>query len=313
MEKLDGTMHSIAEGTQEPRLDECIDILVYKERGSFGDSKKDMTDEEVLYVHRLEQVAPEALSLLRTVSEDSRFENRNKLFFKIALALALKLHVSDSDRADETGPFISHIIAVTQRVLAIYKNHDVPFVAMAALLHDAIEDQATLLNIEKKLAEKWNTGLTPEEIDREGAVESLRYFLGMRSGLIVEGVTTPLHDKKQLPQQSKNEIYYAWAEDIVYDANNPARFVVKWCDWEQNAFRINVLLEVARRLRQTGNSASAEKKEALAHRLKGKYQPVLKNLVLPFLQNNMPESHPLFYMRDEMIKTLKKVLEEQYS
>lgn len=315
MDRLETIMRAIVEGTKESHLDTYIDRLVYKEQSKFDDVPMPLPlpDKEALYISRLEAVSDQIRTLLTTVSEDPRFEHRNKLFFKLTLALALKLHLADDDRADGTGPFVSHILAVTQRVLSIYKEKDAPFVAMAALLHDAVEDQATLLNIQKRLAAKWNTGLTNVEIEREGAIEALRHFVGMRSGLIVEGVTTPLHDKKQLPQESKNEIYYAWAEDIVYDANNPARFVVKWCDWEQNAFRLNVLLEAAHRLRQTGDSASAEKKEALAHKLKGKYQPVLKNLVLPFLQNNMPESHPLFYMRDEMIETLEKVLKEQYS
>lgn len=313
MDRLEKTMDVIGEKEDEPHLDACIETLVYKERAEFDNVPSYIPDKEKLHISRLGAVSSQVRSLLATISEDKRFEHRNKLFFKLALALALKLHLSDQDRADGAGPFVSHILAVTQRVLGIYAQNDVPFVAMAALLHDAIEDQSTLLNIEKRLAAKWNTGLSEQEIDREGAIETLRHFIGMRSGLVVEGVTTPLHDKKGLPQEQRNKIYYEWAKKIIEDVDNPARFVVKWCDWEQNAFRLNVLLESARRSRSTGDTVSAQKKEALVKKLQDKYKPVLEKLVLPFLQNDMPESHPLFYMRDEMVRELQTVLIEQYS
>jgi len=321
MESLERGLDAVAEDTQEPYTDYCITALVHT--GALPSAQEALDalypehaidEQQTQHYERLRAVAPLVEALTSRIKADVRLSEHEIERYMLVLELVLKLHIDDADRADGTGPFLSHTLRVALRVFELYeKQPDVLFVVNAALLHDAVEDQSRLLNLEERLAKKWKTGVSKEEIEREGATEALGHFVGMRSRILVEGVTTPLHDKKILPAEEKNHIYQSWAEDIVTDSDNPARFIIKWADWEQNAFPLNKILEEALRKEKEGDHESANKKRALYAKLRRKYEPVLRTVVLPFLKNDMKQEHPLWEKRDEMIAQLEEILRTQYA
>jgi hypothetical protein len=311
---------------QHPRMHQGVNELVFGQGELHLTSepalkdKDRLTQEDAGMVRRLEYVRPKVQEFLHTaqllITDKTAYER-----VRMALAMMLKLHLRDNDR--KTGePFAAHPLAVAMNVLLVYDKENIGAVVAAALLHDAVEDQAALFAIEHRANQ---VGIATTDIsalrelvqNQADALKGLAFFIGAESSRLVDGVTTPLHDKKHMSQEDKNNIYFDWAQEIVQDKKFPERFVIKWSDWTENAFTLDMLQQRAQTLRDAGNTAEAESVEKLRAKLRIKYEPVLRRIVLPFLQNDaldggMPGSHPLYAIKQDMRAHLEEVLRTQY-
>lgn len=309
-----------------PRMHQAVNELVFGQGELNLASISSVQDAErlaqdVVMLGRLEYARPkiqEFLDTAHTLISDATEYAR----VRMAIAMMLKLHLRDKDRA--TGdPFVLHPLAVATSVLQLYDRKNLGSVVSAALLHDAVEDQAALFGIEQR-----THGSKPQGVDisalralvqsEADALKGLTFFIGEEASRIIEGVTTPLHDKKNMPQDEKNKLYFEWAKDIVHDTKSPERFVIKWSDWTENAFTLDMLQQRAQTLRDTGSTVEAESVEQLRAKLRIKYEPVLRQIVLPFLERDemeggMPGSHPLYIIKNDMRTHLEEVLRTQYT
>jgi (p)ppGpp synthase/HD superfamily hydrolase len=119
-------------------------------------------------------------------------------------------------------PYLNHLLRVTLRILCYYRITDVE-VLTAALLHDAVEDQA------------WRITGRPETDDPPPTTEALvtiaeRY--GHRVARLVDAVTNPDYD----PHRDRNEQYRNHvAEALEYE---PWARVIKISDFTDNGVGI---------------------------------------------------------------------------
>jgi plasmid stabilization system protein ParE len=131
-----------------------------------------------------------------------------------ALDLAAQLH-RDQRRVRE--PYLNHLLRVTLRIIVYYHVTDIE-VLIAALLHDAVEDQP------------WRLLGRPEEgpppTTQALAVISERF--GPRVARLVEAVTNPDWD----PLRDRNEQYRAHVEEALED--EPWARVIKISDFTDN-------------------------------------------------------------------------------
>ncbi|HZM78862.1 MAG TPA: HD domain-containing protein [Candidatus Limnocylindrales bacterium] len=131
-----------------------------------------------------------------------------------ALDLASELH-HDQRRVRE--PYLNHLLRVTLRILVYYHVNDVE-VLVAALLHDAVEDQP------------WRLVGRPEEgpPPTEEALAVIAQRFGPRVARLVECVTNPDWD----PHRDRNEQYRAHVEEAL--RYEPWARVIKISDFTDN-------------------------------------------------------------------------------
>lgn len=144
--------------------------------------------------------------------DDLPEEDRRKLLE--ALELAEEVH-RDQRRVRE--PYLNHLLRVTLRILVYYHVTDVE-VLIAALLHDAVEDQPW------RLAGRPEVGPPPTE----EALAVLAERFGSRVATLVGAVTNPDWD----PHRDRNEQYRAHVEEAL--EHEPWARVIKISDFTDN-------------------------------------------------------------------------------
>ena len=128
-----------------------------------------------------------------------------------ALDLAARLHRDDRRQRE---PYLNHLLRVTLRIICHYGILD-PEVALAALLHDSVEDHAA--------------GLSPAG-GRDGALAVLAGWFGPRVTALVGAVTNP----PWTPGADKHEQYRAHVTALLRDGD-PHAGVIKLADFTDYA------------------------------------------------------------------------------
>jgi (p)ppGpp synthase/HD superfamily hydrolase len=148
---------------------------------------------------------------------------------KGALRHATELHKNQKPRPD--GSYVNHILRVTLRLTQEYGVTD-PDLIIAALLHDAVEDQA------KKLAPQGN---------HDAAVEMIVKRYGARVGKIVRLLSVPKR-KAGMTREDRFREYTAHVEATIED---PDVALIKLADFSDNALRLDQIKDQKRRVRMT--------------------------------------------------------------
>jgi hypothetical protein len=139
-----------------------------------------------------------------------------------ALNLALDLHQDQKDRPD--GPYVNHILRVTDRIINDFGIHNRD-VSTAAPLHDSVEDQA------KKLAILLGKDGGNEQAN---ALQYIKENFGDEVARIVSGVTNP-EEMDSLEPTEKNQKYIEHVVEVIED---PKVFYVKFSDFCDNGLSI---------------------------------------------------------------------------
>jgi len=172
-----------------------------------------------------------------------------------ALELMVELHLDQAPRPDGT-PYIEHPLAVASQVLEAMAHKD-PEVVMAALLHDAVEDQTA------RLAQK-----VRERPAREGkaaaqlaldAIEERTQSARVRS--MISGLTNPdfdmLLEQRGIQKRTvdagqaafiaaRNALY---AEHVCDAIRDPDVALIKLFDVAANALTLDAVLDATKRTR----------------------------------------------------------------
>lgn len=166
-------------------------------------------------LHAITEVYGEQGLRERFAHEITRFPVADRATLEQALALAARLH-ADQRRVRE--PYLNHLLRVTIRILHYYRVDDVD-VLVAALLHDAAEDQAYAL-----------AGVPDEGQDppTKAALARLGELFGPRVAELVAAVTNPQYT----PDRHEHEQY---REHLVESLErNPWARVIKISDFTDN-------------------------------------------------------------------------------
>jgi (p)ppGpp synthase/HD superfamily hydrolase len=152
---------------------------------------------------------------------------------KKAAALAVRLHMSQADRA--TGvPFIHHIFAVAARLVSKFEVQDANLI-IGALLHDVIEDQSRIVG---------TMSLSPDiSVHRGRALAYLHKAFGERVAQIVESLTNDEYPET-MSKADKNAKYAGRIKEVIQD---PDVALIKLSDFYENALCLNDLTDVERR------------------------------------------------------------------
>ncbi len=239
---------------------------------------------------------------------------------KEALALMLKIHIDQSDRADGSGPYITHPIKVALGVLESYKGGHLVDTVVAALLHDAVEDQSALLQL---------LHISEKEVDVDGSKSSLNSnaLRGLEEKFgpdVVELVRMLSYGVDVVDEDFLEDDYIDYVRSIVNNIENyrPEAFAIKWQDARENMLKVGELWRRSRYLIEVAHTTQparakelegdAERVEQLYKKLRDKYEPVLKEVFLPAFEN-MSKEHVLYSLREDAIKEIKTALEEEYN
>ena len=222
---------------------------------------------------------------------ETKFKGGDRERILSALELMLYLHCNQEDRLDGK-PYIIHPLEVADDLVNKYEINDADLV-VGALLHDSVEDQADkLLNI--KPSDEDLEEANKEEL-QELAFAEIGNLYGERVENMVRGLTNPNFNKmmeelelKEIKKE-KRELYKEHIEEAIKDPNV---FVIKLSDFIRNA----------------GNVPEEEKKRE--HFIK-KYGPVIKEVFIPAFEE-MPEDHPLYKKRDDIMTELNDIYEADY-
>lgn len=228
-----------------------------------------------------------------------------------ALELAIRLHSRQGMRLDGQ-PYVNHILDVPLNLMRTLEIRKVDSV-IAAILHDVVEDQAQALlreygsasgeeerqlplrtqaltlierrygNTVRMLVDK----LTNEDFISLGQRKREQFRGGPREGMTVE------HHKLRLYQKKVVKLGEA-LDPISQDA-----FAVKIADFLDNAMRHDSLPAVT--------SEEREKKKWLSDK-RGPLFVYFVRVLFP----RLPETHPLFKVRDKLKKHFQDYYREQY-
>jgi (p)ppGpp synthase/HD superfamily hydrolase len=166
-----------------------------------------------------------------------------------ALELMVELHIDQARRPDGTL-YIEHPLAVASQVLdaMVYKD---PEVVIAALLHDAVENQAAkLARGRPSSAGKSRTLLALEAIEE--------YTQSARVKDMVAGLSNPdfaVHLAYQGIEKGVNEQMYTLARNALYAEHvsqairDPDRALIKLFDLVANALTLDAIPDVTTRTR----------------------------------------------------------------
>lgn len=173
------------------------------------------------------------------IDENTEYSPEQKEHFKKkveeALNLALKIHKDQKPRPD--GPYVNHILRVSNRIVEEYGIKD-PELVMAGLLHDSVEDQA------KKLADMIYDVETNSE--REKALLYIKNTFGERVEKIVKKLSNPEPETEGLSPQEKNNIYKEHVKGAIEDSDV---LPIKLSDFSDNALNLESVSDPARRLK----------------------------------------------------------------
>jgi (p)ppGpp synthase/HD superfamily hydrolase len=172
-----------------------------------------------------------------------------------ALELMVELHIDQAPRPDGT-PYIEHPLAIASQVLEAMAQKDADLV-VAALLHDAVEDQMAKL-AQKVTQRQVREGETEEQLALD-AIEWLTHSSRVRR--IISGLNNPDFDvmleKKGVKKRTddgrqaaystaKNELYAEHVRDAIRD---PDVALVKVFDFAANALNLDAVLDETKRTR----------------------------------------------------------------
>ncbi len=224
-----------------------------------------------------------------------------------ALKLMIELHVDQKDRPDGK-PYIVHPLEIANDIVEKYGVVESNIV-VAALLHDAVEDQGLKLVVRRLLREDTHLSKQKALIDlknleeahsseiEEIALREIGYLYGKKVQSIVSGLSNPDFDslieklKTDGIEKTKNDLYKEHVAEVV---QNSDICVIKFTDFAKNALAL-------------GNLPEGEKKK----KLKKKYGPVITEVFIPLFAF-ITENHPLYSKKDEITKRLEKTYAEQY-
>ena len=220
-----------------------------------------------------------------------KFESEDCKKILNALDLMLYLHCDQEDRLDGK-PYIIHPLEVADDLVNKYDINDADLV-IGALLHDSVEDQAhKLLSMDP--ANKDLEKASEEEL-QNSALAEIGSIYGERVENIIKGLTNPDFDqiigelRSKGIEKEKRELYKEHVREAI---KNSDVFVIKLSDFIRNAG--NVPKEGPRR----------------DHFIK-KYGPVIKEVFIPAFEG-MPEEHPLYRKRDDILTELNEIYEADY-
>lgn len=209
-------------------------------------------------------------------SQDEKKEKHLELFLK-ALDLAINIHSDQKPRPD--GPYINHVLRVSEKIIGEYGVKDIDLI-IAALLHDSVEDQseklADLISSDDKYISKKDKALL---------------FINNNFGPRVEGVVSKLTNPEYKNEGSssyyeKNKAYIEHIDEAIEDFDV---FIIKLADFTDNVLNLESIEDVKKRLK-------------LSH----KYLPVI-DLFIKRLDN-----FPDFPSKEKNIE-IKNDLEEAYN
>ena len=172
-----------------------------------------------------------------------------------ALELMVELHLEQAPRPDGT-PYIEHPLAVASQVLEAMAHKD-PDVVVAALLHDAVEDQTARLA--QKVRERTASEGKAEAQLALDAIEERTRSVRVRS--MITGLTNPdfeiLLEQKGLPKRTadtgqaafiaaRNALYAEHVRDAIRD---PDVGLIKLFDFAANALTLDAVPDAPTRTR----------------------------------------------------------------
>ena len=222
-----------------------------------------------------------------------------------ALDLMLEIHLPQKDRVDGK-PFASHPLAVAEKVMTMSDN---PELAIAALIHDGVEDQADRIFVERinrkhigghltiilneEVKEKYKDIFTiwsfREIEDLFG--KNVRYYTENMTNHDFNGLADSLDLKGDEREDFVNKLYAEHVEDII---NDPKLFTLKLADLSTNIDLHSL-------------DPEGEKYKTLKRKYKSVITAILEKL------KTIPENHPIYENKDKITKELEQIYQEQYS
>lgn len=193
----------------------------------------------------LGNLQPQTQTLIGQFNEklDLAFEGEERARIGSALDLMVEVHSDQEDRPDGT-PYVEHPLGVADQVLASMQEKD-PDLVIAALLHDAVEDQAA------KLAKK-AVGAPEAYTDEGKALYYIETEYGPRVGNIVSALSNPdfeqiLQDEgEEVTAENKNRLY---AEHVKEAIEDPDVFPIKCFDFAANTLRLDEIQNPAKKMK----------------------------------------------------------------
>ncbi len=223
---------------------------------------------------------------------EAKFEGEDRERILSALELMFYLHCNQEDRLDGK-PYVIHPLEVADDLVNKYEIADADLV-VGALLHDSVEDQADKL-LSLKSPDKELEKANKEEL-QELAFAEIENIYGERVENMVRGLTNPDFNKmmeeeklKGIKTGRKRKFYKKHVREVI---KNPDVFLIKLSDFIRNA----------------GNIPEEGKKRE--HFMK-RYGPVAKEVFIPAIEE-MPEEHPLYKKRDDVLMELNSIYETEY-
>ncbi len=173
------------------------------------------------------------------IDQNNEYSPEQKELFKQkieeALNLALIVHADQKPRPD--GPYVNHILRVSNRIVEEYGIKD-PELVIGALLHDSVEDQA------KKLAALLAD--TTSDSEREQALLYVKNTFGERIEKIVVKLSNPEPEKEGMSADEKNNVYKEHVKEAIEDSDV---LPIKLSDFSDNALNLEAISDPARRLK----------------------------------------------------------------
>lgn len=202
-----------------------------------------------------------------------RFTDEDQALINNAIELMYQLHL---DQADRPGgePYVGHPLSVAETVMVIEPEAGKDIV-IAALMHDAVEDQAAKLS---HMAGEFASGID----ERARALEYLRNLFGDKVNGLVKSLSNPDFDaalvKRGITELDpnyrvmKNQLYAEHVQEAIED---PEVLVLKLADFSENALKLSGLPE--------------ETPEQLAKKTKliKKYTPVMQIFLERLKRDNL--------------------------
>ncbi len=173
------------------------------------------------------------------IDENTEYSSEQKEYFKKkfeeALTLSLEIHKDQKPRAD--GPYVNHILRVTNRIVEEYGIKD-PEIVISTLLHDSVEDQA------KKLANMVPDIETNSEMEK--ALLYIKNTFGKRVEKIVKKLSNPELETEEFSAQEIDNIYKEHVKEIIED---PDVLPIKLSDFSDNGLNLEAIADPVRRLK----------------------------------------------------------------
>lgn len=191
--------------------------------------------------------------------------------FDDALSLATSVH--DGQVRPDGAPYALHVIEVASQLLD-WCDDPPTDVLIAALLHDAVEDQA------HRLAGREVPG--DADTDRSDAIAALADRVGAAVARRVAALTNPLL-VAGLDRAERDARYAEHVGHVI--ASDPWVAAIKLSDWSTNGLRLEQVDDRARRAR-----------------LRAKYAPVADRFGA--LLTDLPDDHPLARIAGERIAAI---------